>query len=72
MIQNALRVALRINSGKKIFIFGIAERLRALRYPIFTGGVSPCPGGNYLTLRPNNAILGLKLPLVADGLVTER
>ena len=29
-IQNALRVALRINSGKKIFIFGIAERLRAL------------------------------------------
>ena len=38
MIQNALRVALRINSGKKIFIFGIAERLRALRYPIFTRG----------------------------------
>ena len=31
--------ALRIISGKKIFIFGIAERLRALRYPIFTGGV---------------------------------
>ena len=27
-------------SGKKIFIFGIAERLRALRYPIFTGGVT--------------------------------
>ena len=39
---------------------------------LYTGGVSPCPGGNYLTLRPNNAILGLKLPLVADGLVTER
>ena len=31
--------ALAIISGKKIFIFGIAERLRALRYPIFTGGV---------------------------------
>ena len=31
--------ALRINSGRIIFIFGIAERLRTLRYPIFTGGV---------------------------------
>ena len=38
-IGNALRVALRINSGKNIYNFGIAERLRALRYPIFTGGV---------------------------------
>ena len=37
--MNALRVALRINSGKNIYNFGIAERLRALRYPIFTGGV---------------------------------
>ena len=31
--------ALRINSGKKFFNFGIAELLRALRYPIFTGEV---------------------------------
>ena len=31
--------ALRIFSGKIIYNFGIAERLRALRYPIFTGGV---------------------------------
>ena len=31
--------ALRISSGRIIFIFGIAERLRTLRYPIFTGGV---------------------------------
>ena len=38
-ILNARRVALRINSGKIIYNFGIAERLRALRYPIFTGGV---------------------------------
>ena len=38
-IGNALRVALRINSGKNIYNFGIAERLRALRYSIFTGGV---------------------------------
>ena len=32
--------ALRINSGKIIFNFGIAERLRTLRYSIFTGGVA--------------------------------
>ena len=31
--------ALRINSGRIIFVFGIAERLRAFRYPIFTVGV---------------------------------
>ena len=29
--------ALRINSGRIIFVFGIAEHLRAFRYPIFTG-----------------------------------
>ena len=33
--------ALRINSGKKFFNFGIAELLRALRYSIFTGEGSP-------------------------------
>ena len=32
-----MRVALRINIGKNTFYFGIAERLRTLRYPIFTG-----------------------------------
>lgn len=38
--------ALCINSGRIIFVFGIAERLRAFRYPIFTGGVVK---GNYLS-----------------------
>ena len=33
--------ALAIFSGKIIFYFGIAERLRTLRYSIFTGGVTP-------------------------------
>ena len=33
------RCTLAIFSGKIIYNFGIAERLRALRYPIFTGGV---------------------------------
>ena len=37
--------ALRINSGNKFFNFGIAELLRALRYPIFTGEVV---AGNYI------------------------
>ena len=36
--------ALRIISGRIIFIFGIAERLRTLRYPIFTGGVVEARG----------------------------
>ena len=31
--------ALAIISGRNLYNFGIAERLRALRYPIFTGGV---------------------------------
>ena len=35
----AAAFALAIFRGKNIFIFGIAERLRTLRYPIFTGGV---------------------------------
>ena len=48
--------ALRINSGKKFFNFGIAERLRALRYPIFTGEVV---AGNY--------IYSKKLPLHRDA-----
>ena len=38
-ILNALRCALGIVRGKFILIFGIAERLLAFRYPIFTGGV---------------------------------
>ena len=41
--------ALRISSGRIIFIFGIAERLRTLRYPIFTGGVhAKSPGERVL------------------------
>ena len=39
MIWKGFRFALAIISGKFIFNFGIAERLRTLRYPIFTGGV---------------------------------
>ncbi|RAW66143.1 hypothetical protein C4N21_04985 [Faecalibacterium prausnitzii] len=38
MIWKGFRFALAIISGKFIFNFGIAERLRTLRYPIFTGG----------------------------------
>ena len=35
--------ALRIFSGIIIYNFGIAERLRTLRYPIFTGGFGTNP-----------------------------
>ena len=38
-IYNALRFALGIVRGRIILNFGITERLRAFRYPIFTGGV---------------------------------
>ena len=38
MIWNGFRCALAIFSGKNILNFGIAERLRTLRYPIFTEG----------------------------------
>lgn len=48
--------ALRINSGKKFFNFGIAERPQELRYPIFTGEVV---AGNY--------IYSKKLPLHRDA-----
>ena len=37
-IWNAAACALGMIRGKFIFNFGIAERLRTLRYPIFTGG----------------------------------
>ena len=35
--------ALRIFSGKIIYKFGIPERLRTLRYSIFTGGWNELP-----------------------------
>ena len=37
--MNALRVALRINSGRIILNFGFQESLRTFLKPIFTGGV---------------------------------
>ena len=41
--------ALAMFNGKIVFIFGIAERLRTLRYPIFTGGVhAKSPGERVL------------------------
>ncbi|MBD9004470.1 MAG: hypothetical protein EGR21_08660 [Faecalibacterium prausnitzii] len=36
-ISNGLRCALAIFSGIMIYYFRITERLRTLRYPIFTG-----------------------------------
>ena len=39
MIRTARRAALRIFSGRKLYNFGLPERLRTLRQSIFTGGV---------------------------------
>ena len=54
-IQNALRVALGILSGRIILNFGISERLRAFRYPIFTrekgpGASADAPGAEIINL----------------------
>ena len=47
--MNALRVDLRINSGRIILNFGFQESLRTFLKPIFTGGVPTekgcLPGG---------------------------
>ena len=42
--MNALRVALRIFSGKIILNFGFQESLRTFLKPIFTGGVVTANG----------------------------
>ena len=47
--------ALRINSGNKFFNFGIAERLRTLRYPIFTRGIAKIYGSAYCIFLRENA-----------------
>ena len=51
--------ALRINSGRIIFVFGIAERLRAFRYPIFTRGnvtVSGSCRAGFLRKHPRSGV----------------
>ena len=70
--------ALAMFSGKIVFIFGIAERLRTLRYPIFTGGVGnelpqskptalPAPSGREPLARPEGFSLHLMFSNGANG-----
>ena len=47
--------ALRIISGIIIYNFGIAERLRTLRYPIFTRGIAKIYGSSYCIFLRENA-----------------
>ena len=47
--------ALSIFSGKYIFNFWIAERLRTLRYPIFTRGIAKIYGSAYCIFLRENA-----------------
>ena len=49
------RCTLAIFSGKFIFNFGIAERLRTLRYPIFTRGIAKIYGSAYCIFLRENA-----------------
>jgi len=44
MIENALRVALRIFRGRYLFNFGVQESLRTFLNPIFTAGVAKAIG----------------------------
>ena len=56
--------ALGIVRGKIIFNFGIAERLRTLRYPIFTGGVVTENGSSSACfLRKGGAVETAKDPI---------
>ena len=61
--------ALRINSGKNILYFVIPERLRTLRYDIFTGGVVAANGSCSAAFSESAVLRGKYpfrlLPLVA-------
>ena len=66
-------------SGKIIFNFGIAERLRTLRYSIFTGGNSlsqsltalPAPSGREPLARPGTLHFSRKPYHYAKGPILE-
>ncbi|RAW57547.1 hypothetical protein C4N24_07425 [Faecalibacterium prausnitzii] len=59
---NALRFALRIDSGKIIFNRAMPERLRTLRHCIFTGGVVEENGSCRAAFCESAAQRGIKLP----------
>ena len=66
-------------SGRIIFNFGIAERLRTLRYSIFTGGNSlsqsltalPAPSGREPLARPGTLCFSRELSRHAKGPISE-
>ena len=62
--------ALRIFSGKNIYNFGIPERLRTLRYSIFTGGVVEENGSCRAAFCESTALRMCPLPL--GGAVAQR
>ena len=80
--MNALRVALRINSGRIILNFGFQESLRTFLKPIFTGGVGTnslsqsltaltAPSGREPLARPDALRFSLKLYRHAKGPISE-
>ena len=66
MIWKGFRFALAIISGKFIFNFGIAERLRTLRYPIFTGGVVPENGSSGACFLRKRGAAGTAKDLISE------
>ena len=59
----AAACALAIFSGKIIYKFGIPERLRTLRYSIFTGGVVEKNGSYSAAFYESAALRACSLPL---------
>ena len=80
--MNALRVALRIISGKNIYNFAILENLRIFQNCLFTGGVGTnslsqsltaltAPSGREPLARPDALRFSLKLYRHAKGPISE-
>ena len=80
--MNALRVALRIFSGKNIYNFAILENLRIFQNCLFTGGVGTnslsqsltaltAPSGREPLARPDALRFSLKLYRHAKGPISE-
>ena len=80
--MNALRVALRIISGKNIYNFAILENLRIFQNCLFTGGVGTnslsqsltaltAPSGREPLARPDAFHFSLKLYRHAKGPISE-
>jgi hypothetical protein len=72
MIWKGFRFAIAIISGKFIFNFGIAERLRTLRYPIFTGGGVTENGSSSACFLRKCGAAGTDKDPISEGVAADR